>query len=79
MIRDDEIFVVVREEHHLLRTCPCVDCVAERERRAADERVPANKHIKRLSVEAAHVLGFVSHVDPSGSVARRLSHPSQTP
>ena len=76
---DREIFIVFREEHHLLKTCPCESCRAERERRAKEERVPTNHHIKRLSVEAAHTLGFISHLDPSGSVARGLTIPHQTP
>lgn len=70
MICRDEVHVVVREEHHLLASCPCTHCELERERRNRED--PTNHLIKTLPVEAAYILGFISRRNPHGSVARDL-------
>ncbi len=68
-MRDPNVFEVTSTEHHHLPTCPCVRCVVERERRSG----PANDHVRNLSVDAAHILGFISKRCPAGSLARQLA------
>lgn len=75
MINENEIHTITRVEHHLLCSCPCVDCQQERERRTI--KGPASTPIKRLSVKAAYLLGFIHRLSPCGSVARSLQNNSQ--
>lgn len=65
---DNKIHVVLKEEHHALNSCPCFECVAERERRATSLQHP----LHCLSVDAARAFGFVGPGLPEGSLARRL-------
>lgn len=80
MIGEDEVYVVTKIEHHLLRTCPCDRCGAERERRAVIRSfLPPPKHpIHSLSVRAARVLGYVGPGLPEGSLARRMMMKKRT-
>jgi len=66
---DDEINVVHRIEHHVLRSCPCVACVAERERREPSS--PNSPRVKNLPVSIAALLGYIKR-SPEGSVAAGL-------
>jgi hypothetical protein len=72
-VRENEINIVTRTEHHALATCPCGYCVVERERRAGTGQTPANEHIKHISVDTAFAVGLISHRSPFGSVARGLA------
>jgi len=70
MINKNEINIVTRVEHHLLCSCPCEECIKERQRR--ESRAPTNHLIKHLKSDAAFVLGFISHRNAHGSLAREL-------
>ena len=70
---DSEIHIVTKIEHHALATCPCDECVAERERRSLSKCLPQYP-FKRMSVEVASTLGFVrGRRCPRGSLARQLA------
>ncbi len=62
-MKDTDVFVVAREEHHLLKTCPCDLCVGERKRRSS---------VQSMSPGMAHAMGIIPRRSPGGSVARRL-------
>jgi len=66
---DDEINVVHRIEHHVLRSCPCVACVAERKRREPSS--PDSPRVKTLPVSIAALMGYIKR-SPEGSVASNL-------
>ena len=58
------MFVVERQEHHCLGTCPCSACQEERERRS--------RSLRAVPPKVAYTLGIISHLSPAGSVARGL-------
>jgi len=68
-ITNDETFEVRRTELHALSVCPCFNCTQERERRAAND---SSSPLKLLKPTAAHILGFISHLSPHGSLARKI-------
>ncbi len=68
MINQNETFEVKRTELHALAVCPCFDCSQERERRAVSDPSP----VKLLNPTAAYALGFISHLNPFGSLARQV-------
>lgn len=72
MNENEDLFEVVRTEVHFLPKCPCPDCRRERERRAADKRTHIEPHLQSISVDTAHLLGFIDHRSPQGSVARGM-------
>lgn len=63
-----ETHIVHKIEHHVLKTCPCSACEAERKRREP----PANPHILRLKPSVAYLFGFIPRRHPQGSLAREL-------
>lgn len=69
-MNDPNLFTVIKEEVHYLPCCNCSACTAEKARR--DESQPRTP-IKRISVNAAHLMGIISHRSPHGSVARNLA------
>ena len=78
MIDPHEVFEVTRVEHHLLSTCPCACCTAERLRRQlrTSATIDSDFHPSRtmqLTPETAFLLGFISSRSPSGSRARDLT------
>jgi hypothetical protein len=75
---DDPINMIVTDafgvEHHWLATCPCGSCVSRRE-----ELGLSTTGVRRsITVEAAHLLGFIPKRSPLGSVAAQLNA-SQNP
>ena len=66
----DDTLLVHKVEHHLWRTCPCGECVRERERRDTS-KIPQDSR-RSISVDAAHILGYIPSRNPHGSVAREL-------
>lgn len=65
----DEILVVEKVEYHLWKTCPCQACRLERKGR---EPSGSFTPIKRLSVSAASLFGYLPCRNPHGSLARQL-------
>jgi len=62
--------VVHRIEHHVLRSCPCSACVAERKRR--EPSLPdSSPRVKVLPVSIAALMGYIKR-SPEGSVASGL-------
>jgi hypothetical protein len=61
---------VVKVEYHYLPSCPCSDCVSERNRQGLSH-VEESRQVS-LPPDAAYLLGFISKRSPEGSVARRL-------
>lgn len=62
---------VIKVEHHCLDSCPCEACSAERERRGTSD-VPTDPSLRKMTVDAAYLLGLMSHRLPDGSLARKL-------
>ena len=62
----DEVFKVDCVEHHHLPSCPCKACRAERQRR----KLPSP--LMSLPPDVAFALGYISSLNPHGSVARQL-------
>lgn len=75
-MNSNEINLVHRIEHHVLSSCPCPQCEDERKRhnQSGADGTPVQSHLKRMSVAAAHVLGYIKRRSPAGSVARGLMH-----
>lgn len=65
---NDEILVVVKEEHHHWKTCPCEVCLRTRE-----YRKPTNSRHINIKPKAAHILGIIPRLSPDGSLARALA------
>jgi len=66
------IFEVMKIEHHCLDTCPCSACSEERERRSISSN-PTKSSIRKLSVEAAYTLGYISKRCSAGSLVSELN------
>lgn len=60
---------MTRQEHHLLRSCPCRECEEERARRDHAKQ----SHLHSISVDAALVLGFIDSRCPEGSLAAQIA------
>jgi len=65
-MKNNEVYEVTQVEHHHLATCPCKACGAERRRR----KLPSP--LMSLSPDVAFALGYISSLNPYGSVARQL-------
>jgi hypothetical protein len=68
-MRSNDVHEVTDGSLHWLPSCPCRECEDERERR----RPARPSHLVHISVEAAHLFGFISRRSPMGSLARSLS------
>ncbi len=68
---NDEIHVVLKEEHHAFQSCPCSECVAERERRASPKQ-SLQHPLHSLSVDAARTMGYIGQGLPAGSLAAQM-------
>ena len=66
------VHVVYREEHHILETCPCPECVRERRRRERAQKATSAAPCRDLSPDAAHALGIIKHRCPTGSLASEI-------
>ena len=64
-----EILVVLKEEHHYWKSCPCQQCQEERTRQA---QMPVS-NIRHIPIGAAHVMGFLPRRCEHGSLARQLA------
>ena len=60
---------VAKVEIHYWPLCPCETCKSERARREPASDSP----LRLVSVETAHVLGFIPSRYPEGSLAKKLS------
>ena len=69
MMNDANIHIVNKVEHHWVKTCPCDACKEQRKRMTTASPPP---HVKSMSVESAHLLGFLRRRSPHGSLAREL-------
>lgn len=67
---ENDILVVMKEEHHLWRTCPCSVCAEERERQNTSPSLPPSS--RKVSLNAAYFLGIIQNRNPHGSLAREL-------
>lgn len=65
---EDSVLRIERVECHYWPACECVECEKERARRA-----PPQHPLHSMSVDTAHVLGFLSSRCPEGSLARRIA------
>jgi len=65
----DKLLTVAKAEIHYWPLCPCEVCRSERARREPTLITP----IRQVSVETAHVLGFISSRCPEGSLAKKLA------
>jgi len=63
-----DILIVLREEHHAWKSCPCERCQEERTRQA---QIPTGS-IRHIPIEAAHVMGILPRRCKHGSLARQL-------
>ena len=65
----DKLLTVTKAEIHYWPLCPCEACRSERARREPASDSP----IRRVSIETAHVLGFIPSRCPEGSLAKKLA------
>ncbi len=71
-MENGNVYRVTREEHHWLPTCPCEECVGERERRSARRGPARQDHILLVPPAVAFAIGLTDRMSPAGSVARML-------
>lgn len=64
----DDIHVVTKTEYHVLSSCPCESCQAERVRRES----PLDGGSITVPVRTARVLGLIPNPNPYGSLARQI-------
>ncbi len=74
LIREDimhssSIYVVYKEEHHSIHTCPCEACDKERLRRK--KKSTSKSHIS-IPPSTAYLFGFIQSRQSNGSLAREL-------
>ena len=65
------IYIVTKLEHHVLKSCPCSECIRERKRLSKIKKSLPKSHLS-IPVSVARLFGFIPSRQPKGSLARQL-------
>ena len=68
---DPNVLQVTKAELHYWPACPCRACEEERTRR--DRSSPTDSRLRSISVDMAHLLGYIPTRCQEGSLARRMA------